>query len=535
MELPLPHELQMVKQRVCLVVIDGWGLPSECAEYLRDGDAIAAAQTPVMDSLMANTAQWTILAAHGLAVGLPDGLMGNSEVGHMNIGAGRIVQQDIVRVDAALGSGVAFDGPAWTSLSASRVHIVALVSDGGVHSHERHVRALVERLAAVEKKEVWIHAITDGRDTAPESATVFLKRLWDVCIANNARVATICGRFYAMDRDSRWERTGAALAAMCGSVQSAAESDATARSETAPITAPLSIEDVLQYVHTKYATGERDEFLKPLIVDSCGFIRSGDAVVLANFRSDRMRQLAAALAGRTSLAAPNNLQIATMTRYSDDLPLPVLVPPQCLAYGLAEVLATAGVAQLRVAETEKYAHVTFFFAGGREEPFDGERRILVPSPRHVATYDAAPAMSVAEVAAATAAGVADQSVGLVVVNLAPPDMVGHTGNYAAAIQAVEATDAAIGVIHSACQLSGAALVVTADHGNAEIMTARLDTGAMRSHTAHTCQPVPLIVAGTDRGVVRQAGSALCDVAPTILNIMGIPAPPEMTGRSLLSG
>ncbi len=568
--------------KVCLVVIDGWGVSpggadggaadgagSAAAGAPCHGDAIRHAETPVMDRLRQEGAA-TELQASGRAVGLPEGLMGNSEVGHLNIGAGRVVYQDIVRIDLAIETGAmqecaclvdAFARAASSTAGrVPRLHLVGLVSDGGVHSHIAHLLALLSYARAAGVPRLFVHAITDGRDTAPKSAVGYLRQLNEhlVGLSYEDGLATVIGRYYAMDRDRRWERTTIALDALTGA--HAARCDG--QQDTAVVLPqPASFDSLVEEIARRYEGEERDEFLRPIIVNPRGAIEEGDCVVFFNYRSDRMRQLAASFAGCLSgggaaaseasevgpdfrpARMPTALSaIVTMTEYSAKFPFPVISPPQRLTNVLAEWLALKGVAQYHGAETEKYAHVTFFFNGGREEPFEGEDRELIPSPR-VATYDLQPEMSVAAVADAIIAAMGSpRAYPFVMCNFAPPDMVGHTGKFGPTVQAVEATDRAIGRVWKAARLAGYTLVVTSDHGNAEQMLAA-DGG---EHTAHTCEPVPLLVARPpplegchgEAAVVAYiappAGRlpALCDVAPTVLSLMGLEKAPEMTGCSL---
>lgn len=530
-------------EKCCLIVIDGWGIRPD-AEAAEGGDAIRNAQTPHMTQLSKNFAS-TELEAHGRAVGLPTDMMGNSEVGHLNIGAGRVVFQDIVRIDLAIETGAMEQTRALRAAldhalkGSGRLHFVGLLSDGGVHSHINHLKMLLQYSQRAAIPECYIHAITDGRDTAPTSAPRYLNDLLAFLstrgMEDTTRLATVLGRYYAMDRDQRWERTALALDALIGGEEGehVMEGDPSA---------------LLRLIEQRAQAGERDEFLKPIITAPAGRIRSGDAIVFFNFRSDRMRQLVSSLglpADQRSFvpktALPTGLHITCMTRYRADFPFPVISPPQTLDNVLAEWLAQQGVRQFHTAETEKYAHVTFFFNGGREVQFEGEDRKLVPSPK-VATYDLQPTMSVDGVASSVIEALEAQSPDgqscypFVMCNLAPPDMVGHTGKYEATIRAVEATDVAIGRIWEACQRTGHTLLITADHGNAEKM--RASDGS--EYTAHTCSPVPFIIASPSGGRVHclraPSGrrSALCDVAPTILALMGLSPPPEMTGECLVA-
>ncbi|KAJ1996782.1 hypothetical protein GGI04_005648 [Coemansia thaxteri] len=484
-----------------------------------------------MDDLE-KTQAFTTLAAHGRAVGLPAGLMGNSEVGHLNIGAGRVVYQDIVRIDVALeerrfGQTENIKGAFEAAKAGTgRLHLCGLVSDGGVHAHIKHLVGLLEAAKDAGVPEAFVHFFADGRDTSPRSTTAYLAQLQQAMgKLQYGRVATIVGRYYAMDRDKRWERVQIAFDAMTqgrGEVLENGDDDAA----------------VLQAIEARYARDETDEFLKPIIVDKDGVVRDGDSLFFFDFRSDRMREITQAFGIKPTpfdSRVPDNLHIATMTQYKADFPFPAAFPPQKMTDVLAEWLGKQGVAQMHVAETEKYAHVTFFFNGGTEAQFDGEERDLIPSPR-VATYDLQPAMSAQAVADNVAEKIAMDKYPFVMCNFAPPDMVGHTGIYAAAVEAIAATDQAIGTIYEACKANGYTLFVTADHGNAEKMLA--DDGET-PHTAHTCSRVPFVMATPPSAgnraefVADDDKHALCDVAPTVLAVMGVEIPDNMTGKSLL--
>ncbi|KAJ2160180.1 hypothetical protein GGF46_002442 [Coemansia sp. RSA 552] len=507
-------------EKVALIVIDGWGVN---ANKEANGDAIRGAETPVMDGLEANDS-FTTLAAHGRAVGLPAGLMGNSEVGHLNIGAGRVVYQDIVRIDVALeekqfGKTAAIEGCFERAKAGNgRLQLCGLVSDGGVHGHIKHLVGLLEAAKASGVPEAFVHFYADGRDTSPRSATRYVKELQQAMDElEYGKIATIVGRYYAMDRDKRWER-----------VQVAFEAMTEGRGEKS--------DDPVQTIEERYAKDETDEFLKPIIVNAEGCVKDDDTMFFFDFRSDRMREITQAfgispLPFDGDVRVPRNLHIATMTQYKADYPFEVAFPPQKMTDVLAEWLAKKDVTQVHVAETEKYAHVTFFFNGGTEAQFKGESRDLIPSPK-VATYDMQPAMSAREVGHKVAEEIGTGKYEFVMCNFAPPDMVGHTGDYDAAVQAIAATDAAIGDIYQACKEHQYTLFVTADHGNAEKMVA--DDGKT-PHTAHTCSRVPFIMAThkKDGFVPDDDKHALCDVAPTLLNFMGLPIPEHMTGHSLL--
>jgi 2,3-bisphosphoglycerate-independent phosphoglycerate mutase len=511
---------------IVLVIIDGFGLGDDPAV-----DAIAAARMPVWRGLLE---RWphARLEASGEAVGLPAGQMGNSEVGHLNIGAGRPVLQDLPRIDAAIADGSFFDRPALVAACArarstrGRLNIVGLVGPGGVHAHDRHIVALAELARREGVPSVRLHALLDGRDTPPRSALGFVTALEAELSAvhPDARIASVGGRYFAMDRDKRWERTEAGYDAIVHGVGEHAAS------------ATLAIE-------AAYLRGESDEFVRPTVLDGVdGGLASGEPIVHANFRADRARQLVHALADATFEAfdraapagapAPAELHVVTMTEYEADLPVAVAFPPEIVPC-LAGAAAAAGWRQLHVAETEKYAHVTYFLNGGREAPFDGEERILVPSSK-VATYDLQPEMSAAGVTDALVASIASGRFDLLVANLANPDMVGHTGDWDATVRAVETVDACLGRIAQAVaplETSGALLVITADHGNADVM--RAADGSIV--TAHSLNPVPILAAGAAVDGRRLADGVLADVAPTLIEIAGLAPWPGMSGRSLLGG
>jgi 2,3-bisphosphoglycerate-independent phosphoglycerate mutase len=478
------------------VILDGWG----CAPAGR-GNAVELAVTPVFDRLWREFPHTTLVAS-GRAVGLPDGQMGNSEVGHLTIGSGRILRQDLVRVsDAVAGGELARNEALVGAFERARarggsVHLLGLVSYGGVHSHIDHLRGLLDlaRTLGLEER-TWIHAFTDGRDVSPTSAANDLAEL------PAERLASVTGRYYAMDRDGRWERTERALAALV-------EGDG----EVA--------DDPVEAVRASYARGVTDEFVEPIVVSGRPRIEPArDSVVFFNFRPDRARQLAIKLAAL-------GVDLTTMTRYRDDLDAAVAFGEQEVRQTLAEVLSSRGLRQLHAAETEKYAHVTYFFNGGREQEWEGEERILVPSPRDVPSYDHKPEMSASDVARLFAERIGQQSFG--VVNFANPDMVGHTGSIPAAVAAVQAVDACLGEVVAAVDAAGGVCLVTADHGNAEVM---LEPDGVSPHTAHTTNPVPLVL--TAPGRVLSDGGELSDLAPTVLDLLGIESPDEMTGRGLV--
>ncbi len=478
------------------MILDGWG----CAPP-GPGNAIELARTPVFDHLW-RTFPHTRLDASGRAVGLPPGQMGNSEVGHLTIGSGRILFQDLERVNQAIASGGFFQNPALLGAfehareRGTSVHLLGLVSYGGVHSHIDHLRALLDLAGQLDLTDrTYVHAFTDGRDVSPHAAAHDLAEL------PAARVASVCGRYYAMDRDGRWGRTDRAFAAIC-------------RGEG------LEGSDPVKAVEDAYARGVTDEFIEPVVLEGRPRLSVGDSAIFFNFRPDRARQLSERL-------LDGGYDLTTMTRYREDLDCPVAFAEQDVAETMAEVCARHGVRQLHAAETEKYAHVTYFFNGGREEEWEGENRILVPSPRDVGTYDLKPEMSAAEVAARFAREIGE-GYGFGIVNFANPDMVGHTGVVPAAVRAVEAADEALGEVVEAVEQAGGICLVTADHGNAEEM---LEADGSPD-TAHSTNPVPLIA--TLRNELLRAGGGLRDLAPTTIDLLGLERPLEMTGTSLLA-
>jgi 2,3-bisphosphoglycerate-independent phosphoglycerate mutase len=518
-----------------LVVLDGWG-QAPPGSGCPGANAILAAFTPHMVRLLADYPN-TLLGASGEAVGLKRGQMGDSNVGHLNLGAGRIVYQDLVRIDRAVADGSLLFCPAVARLClgvAERqgvLHLMGLLSDGGVHSHIGHLAAL---LAAAERHAVGrlrVHAFLDGRDVPPRSAAAYLERLDGLLspyreTGRDWRLATIAGRYFAMDRDQRWDRTAMAFAAIAGPGDAGAATFAGWRAA----------------LEAAYEAGESDEFLCPQRLDGAMAAQPAvDGFLFWNFRADRARQLTrafveppgqfAAFPRPAGWPAPAD-RFLTMARYDDRLACPVIFEPQDLAHTLGEVVAAAGGRQLRLAETEKYAHVTFFFSGGRETPFPGEDRILVPSPR-VATYDLCPEMSAPAITAAAVEAIRSGKYDLIVMNYANGDMVGHTGDFVAAKAGVEAVDRGLGEVVASALAAGGVVLVTADHGNAEQMR---DCEHGGPHTAHTANPVPaaLAAAGLPAGATLRAG-ILADVAPTLLQLMGLPQPPAMTGRTLLAG
>ena len=501
-----------------LGILDGWGHGAPAED-----NAIFRAATPVWDDLWANNPH-SLLEASNADVGLPPGQMGNSEVGHTNIGAGRVVAQSLPRIDQAVADGSLAGHPdlaafiAALRASGGTCHLLGLMSPGGVHSSQRHLAALARAVAA-GGVAVAVHAFLDGRDVPPGSAGEYLDRFNEaVAAAAGVTMATVSGRYYPMDRDNRWERVALAYDALVRGRGEAADNPG-------------------QAVTVAAARGESDEFVLPTVIGGYGGMKDGDGLLIGNFRTDRVREIADALvdpdfAGFERPARVTFAAALGLVSYSSHLNqfIGALFPPTRLTGILGEVVADAGLKQLRIAETEKYAHVTFFLNGGEERLFPGEERILVPSPR-VATYDLQPAMSAPEVTDKLVAAVAGGRFDLVVVNYANGDMVGHTGNLHAAMAAVEAIDACLGRLARAVHEAGGALVVTADHGNAERM---YNGGATKPHTAHTANPVPFILSSATAGNVTARDGRLADVAPTLLGLMGLPCPAEMTGSSLLA-
>jgi 2,3-bisphosphoglycerate-independent phosphoglycerate mutase len=504
-ELPVPSAV--------LIVLDGWGLAPD-----GPGNAVSLARTPVFDELWSSYPH-TQLTASGRAVGLPDGQMGNSEVGHMNLGAGAVVMQDLTRIDEAVASGELYSNEVLRAAfsDAERVHLIGLVSDGGVHSGWGHLEALIRLGASLEVPDLVLHAFTDGRDTLPESGAGYLETVngW-MDDAGAGRIGSVVGRYWAMDRDRRWDRIKRAYDLL---VHGRAEHRAASGAEAA---------------REAYNRGETDEFITPVLVgDSDSRIRPGDSVFAFNFRPDRMREITLALAdpgfGEIDRGgAPVVERYATMTQYEEDWTYPVAFAPENPSMTLPHVLANRGVRQLHVAETEKYAHVTYFFNGGEETAYDGERRELVASPRDVPTYDKKPEMSARGAADAFVRAWREDSPTFGIINFANPDMVGHTGVIEAAVAAIETVDACLGSVVEAIHGSGGACIITADHGNADHMLE--DDGS--PNTAHSLNPVPLIV--TVNGLeLRSSGGILADVAPTVLQVLGIDQPSAMTGDSLI--
>ncbi len=509
------------------MVLDGFGCRAE-GQY----NAIAAASTPALDHLFA-TSPWTSVEASGLRVGLPEGQMGNSEVGHLNIGAGRVVDQDMVRItkasrDGSIGQTAAFRATCDRLLREERaLHLVGLLSDGGVHSLQEHLHGLIEAadragLGALEgRPRIFVHAILDGRDVPPVSALDNLARL-ETLIARFPQVAlsTVIGRYYTMDRDRRWDRVQRGYDLMTDGVGT-------------------RVSNIMEAVQFFNHAGKTDEFMEPLVLTDDGelprgLVSDGDSILFCNFRADRMRQIVMAFndeafTGFNRTVKPR-VELLSMVRYNEEFTLPVLFPPPVVKRHLGEVFSEGGLRQLRIAETEKYAHVTFFFNGGSDTASPGEERILVPSPK-VATYDLQPSMSLPELADRVIAEIQGRVFDVIIMNIANPDMVGHTGVMPAAVSAVEATDFAVGRIAAAVDSVGGMLAITADHGNCEIM---FDPSTGQPHTAHTTSPVPLLIQGPGmKDFTLRDGGALENVAPTMLELMALPKPPEMTASSLL--
>jgi 2,3-bisphosphoglycerate-independent phosphoglycerate mutase len=498
-----------------LMILDGFG-HSESPE----SNAIMAARTPVWDKLWAEAPR-TLVSGSGMDVGLPDGQMGNSEVGHMNLGAGRVVYQDLTRVTKSIEDGDFYDNPQLceaveaAAVAGKAVHIMGLLSPGGVHSHEDQLIAMVELAARRGAEHIYVHAFLDGRDTPPKSAAPSLTLIEGAYRRlGKGRTASIIGRYFAMDRDNRWDR-----------VQQAYDLITEGAGEFAAQTA-------IDALHAAYERGESDEFVKATTIGEPVRVEDGDAVVFMNFRADRARELSRAFVEPdfSGFARQRQLQLAgfvMLTQYAADIPAPCAFPPASLDNVLGEYLARQGKTQLRIAETEKYAHVTFFFSGGREEPFEGEERILIPSPQ-VATYDLQPEMSAPEVTDRIVEAIEQQRYDVIIVNYANGDMVGHTGVFEAAVAAVECLDKCIARITAALDKVGGEALITADHGNVEQMA---DSHTGQAHTAHTCEPVPFVYYGP-RKVTLRDGGILSDVAPTMLALLGLDQPAEMTGRSI---
>jgi 2,3-bisphosphoglycerate-independent phosphoglycerate mutase len=508
-----------MRKPVALIILDGWGLSESC-----ENNAVCQARTPRLDALAKNNpTAW--LSASGLNVGLPEGQMGNSEVGHLNIGAGRVVYQDLTRISLSIKQGDFFTNPvlldALTRIrqAGGKLHLMGLVSDGGVHSHITHLYALIA-LAKSAGVEAYVHAFMDGRDTPPQSGADYLEQLEaEMSRLGHGRLATVIGRYYAMDRDNRWDRVERAWQAMTLGQGRPAASSAAA-------------------IQAAYAAGQNDEFIEPCVIQQggapLGRIRDNDGIIFFNFRSDRAREITRTFTqpGFSAFERPEVPQLsafACLTEYDETFLLPVAFAAESYAGILGEVVADAGLHQLRIAETEKYAHVTFFFNGGKETPFANEDRVLIPSPQDVATYDLKPAMSAIEVTDEVVRRIQQGAYDLIILNFANPDMVGHTGVLAAAISAMETVDSCTGRVVDALLEAGGCALITADHGNCEKMA---DANGS-PHTAHTANRVPLILVDPDNRQAKLRPGILADIAPTILNLMGLAVPAEMTGKNLI--
>jgi 2,3-bisphosphoglycerate-independent phosphoglycerate mutase len=511
----------MPKKTRMLIILDGWGIGID-----EPTNAVLMADTPFLDRLQASYPS-TRLRCSGQDVGLPDGIMGNSEVGHMNIGAGRVVYQDLMRIDKAIDDGTFFDNPqlgAVMDTVAGRdkaLHLMGLVSDGGVHSQLTHLFALLEMARKKGLSRVFVHAILDGRDTPPDSGVGFLNQLQErMRVLGSGKIASVCGRYYAMDRDKRWDRVEKAYRLY---------TEGHGRAETDPVAA----------VTAAYGRGETDEFVQPLaMVDRDGHpvgpMADGDGIIFFNFRADRAREITRAFTengfdGFDRRMVPALSGYTTMTQYDETFDLPMAFGPVHLDMILGEVLSRRGLCQLRIAETEKYAHVTYFFNGGEEAPFENEDRCMIPSPREVATYDLKPEMSAPQVADEVVARLDSAKYDFIVLNFANMDMVGHSGVLAAAVKACETVDRCLEKVLDKLLQQGGSALVTADHGNSEKMAG--PDG--KPYTAHTTNPVRLLLVDNNRKATRLREGRLADIAPTLLEMMGLEKPPQMTGRSLL--
>ncbi|HVS60159.1 MAG TPA: 2,3-bisphosphoglycerate-independent phosphoglycerate mutase [Gemmatimonadaceae bacterium] len=519
---------------VALIVLDGWGYRPET-----DGNAIALANTPTWDSLWSRGSR-TLLEASGLRVGLPAGQMGNSEVGHLNLGAGRVVMQDLVRISSAIADGSFYTNPALldacrqVKFSGGTLHLMGLIGAGGVHAIDQHLCALLDLAKRYRVERVAIHAFLDGRDTMPKSALGYMQQLLEYIrkIGSPAKIASVSGRYYAMDRDRRWDRTVLAYRAIV-------------LGEGTPVADPLDA------IRKAYESGKTDEFMLPVVVTENGKpvapMKDGDAVICFNYRSDRMRQIVRALIdpnrhGDDDLPLDGSYRevdgfdasrrpevwVTTLTNYDKTFPIPVAFEPTSMESILAEVLSERGLCMLKTAETEKYPHVTYFFNGGVEQPYPCESRVMIPSPK-VATYDLKPEMSAEGVTDALCKGISSGEQDFILCNYANADMVGHSGSIPATIKAVETVDRLLARVLRTAESAGMRLIVTADHGNAEMM---IDPETGGPHTAHTTNPVPFVLVDWDQEQRLRSGGALCDVAPTILSMLGIEQPPEMSGVNL---
>jgi 2,3-bisphosphoglycerate-independent phosphoglycerate mutase len=512
----------MPKKPLLLMILDGWGISPE-----QESNAIAQARTPNMTRLCAEYPTSEIDGS-GLSVGLPAGQMGNSEVGHTNIGAGRVVYQDLTRISKSIEDGDFFENPVLVDCmrkaksGSGRLHLAGLLSDGGVHSHDTHLYALIEMAKRQGISEVFVHCLLDGRDTPPQSGAMYLERLQgEIAKIGVGKIATVIGRYYAMDRDNRWERVEKAYRAIVSG-----EGNQFTSAEAA--------------IRESYQGGVHDEFVLPSVIVEggapVGKLTDGDAFIFFNYRSDRAREITRsftdpAFSGFQREIWPKLCSYVCMTCYDETFGLPAAFGADELKNIFAEVIGNAGLTQLRIAETEKYAHVTFFFNGGRETPFPGEDRALIPSPKEVATYDLKPEMSAYLVTDELLKRIDEDKYDVIILNFANADMVGHTGILAAAVRAVEVVDECVGKLVDRVLQKGGSALITADHGNAEIM--KDEQGG--PHTAHTCDMAPLVLVDDSRKGTKLRKGVLADLAPTMLALLGIPQPPEMTGKSLIAG
>jgi 2,3-bisphosphoglycerate-independent phosphoglycerate mutase len=502
---------------VILIILDGFGINPK-----KEGNAVANASTPNLDALLRDYPN-SRLSMSGEDVGLPAGQMGNSEVGHMILGAGRIVYQDLTLIHKDIDDGNfcknrnLLDALRKTKAKSGRLHLLGLLGDGGVHSHQRHMEAIIEMARQEKVDNVYLHLFLDGRDTPPTSAEQFVLDVNDKLKAySNVKIATVTGRYYAMDRDKRWDRVEKAYLCLTEGIGNKADS-------------------AIEAIRSSYSGKVTDEFVLPTVISGEGLIRDGDGVIFFNFRADRARELTRALTEEnfTEFTRQRRIDLVTyttMTRYDETFNVPVAYPPREIHRILGEIASQAGIRQLRIAETEKYAHVTYFFNGGEESKFPGEERILIPSPKDVATYDLKPEMSARPVTEALIKHLREQDVGLVIANFANADMVGHTGNFEASVRAVEVIDECLGKVIDAALGKKGKLVVTADHGNIEQLI-DYDTGM--PHTAHTTNLVPVILVDDERKSCRLNQGSGIDIAPTVLQLLGLPQPQEMTGHSLI--
>ena len=504
--------MQAQKKPLVLTILDGWGFSS-----VTEGNAIAAARKPTYDLLLRKYPN-TLVQTSGPSVGLPAGQMGNSEVGHLNIGAGRVIYMDVTRIDKMIASGEFFNNPvlleSMRHAQAHRLHLMGLCSDGGVHSLLTHLYALLEMSKKQNVEQVFVHCFMDGRDTPPESGAAFIAQIQkEMRRIGAGKIASVSGRYYAMDRDKRWDRVERAFSAMVlGNGQKSDDPEAAMK--------------------RSYEHGVSDEFVEPVtMVDAhkqpVGLIRDDDACIFFNYRADRGREMTMALTDPTRPAAPKNLHFTTLTEYDKSFKVPFVLPREHPNNILADVMAQLNWKNLRVAETEKYAHVTYFFNGGNEKPYPGESRELVPSPK-VATYDLKPEMSAQGITDVVVKAIDQREFDVIVMNYANADMVGHSGKIAPTVVAVEAVDAGLGQIYAALQRSGGTWMITADHGNAEMM---IDPVTKGPHTYHTTNPVPFILVSESRVMLRSSG-ALQDISPTVLGFLDEKQPKEMTGRDL---